>query len=198
MVGAKASQPLPSEGPPHFHSPEAAGNTRRTKGTGGTRITRDHSTHPLSGSFWVPFLGGPGTRHTWPSNLVEDWHPVAGDSRLAGLPPSLPSGKPGRYPPSPDTAGLQQPRKSRNLTDHHHPWTSLGGNPTELPEGGDMRQRLPRDRARKRVLFWVGGQEKDGTAWGHIGQQVFLMCFLLEIEICSLFGSSKCRKALLM
>ena len=68
--------------------------------------------------FWVVFpLVGLITRG--PLGLLEDWHPpVPADSRLAELPPSLDSG---RYPPSPDTAGLQQPRKSRtNPNDHHH------------------------------------------------------------------------------
>ena len=53
-----------------------------------------------------------------PLGLLEDWHPPgSADSRLAELPPSLDSG---RYPPSPDTTGLQQPRKSRtNPNDHH-------------------------------------------------------------------------------
>ena len=166
-----------------------------------------HSGHPGPPdppTFWpspLPFLGGGITRGV--SNLVEDWHPVAADSRLAGLPPLVPlsseqAGKAGRYPPSPDTAGLQQPRKSRNLTDHHHPETFL-----ELPIWQcEVRVATCIEGCLKtgqeKTLLWVDWQEKDGTAWRHIGQQVFLMCFPLEIEICSLFESSKCRKALLM
>ena len=198
---AKASQPLPSEGPPHFNSPEAGpGKTRRRKGPalGSPGTPRPPN---FLARLRVAFLGGGITRGV--SNLVEDWHPVAADSRLAGLPPLVPlsseqAGKAGRYPPSPDTAGLQQPRKSRNLTDHHHPETFL-----ELA----IWQCCPRvatciegclKTGQEKTLLWVEWQEKDGTAWRHIGQQVFLMCFPLEIEICSLFESSKCRKALLM
>ena len=110
-LGGPSSLPLPGGSGEH---PENEGNRRHSDHPRGKPL------HPQTLQLSLgPFFGsGPGTRHTWPSNLVEDcWHPVAGDSRLAGLPPSLSSsGKPGRYPPSPDTAGLQQPRKSHNLT----------------------------------------------------------------------------------
>ena len=117
VVLAKARQPLPSEGP---HSSEAVWTTR-TNGAG-TPITNENPATlfrfpPDSFFGLVPSLVGLITRG--PLGLLEDWHPpVPADSRLAELPPSLDSG---RYPPSPDTTGLQQPRKSRtNPNDHHH------------------------------------------------------------------------------
>ena len=131
------------------------GTTRRTKGAG-TPITPDHLTPRTLWLSLGPFFGsGSGTRHTWPSNLVEDWHPVAGDSRLAGLPPSL------SEQASPvDTHRVLTPpvcnnRENPATPDRSSPSVELFGRQSVamLPKDGNVNQGLPKDGARKRSLL---------------------------------------------
>ena len=123
LEGAKASQPLPRTASCLTSTPRRQSAwPRRARPRGGQADPQ-----PSPKLFRFPPGGFDFPRlmvwvdHTWPSNLVEDCHPVAGSSRVAPRIASTnqPTNECRSIPTESGqhSTGLQQPRKSRNLPD---------------------------------------------------------------------------------